>query len=246
MPTAKPLEATPFQYCSGLDLGQAQDFTALVVVEWNDRLDPEGPRGPYGEPAYLRHFGVRHLVRWPLRTSYPAIVAEVKEMFAGSPLRGTTLVVDATGVGAAVVDMLRVADPCADLKPFVITAGFKPGDGTVPKVDLVGAVMAPLQDRRLTIAKELELAETLGKELEAFRVKVTPDRNETFASWREKDHDDLVLATALAVWQASQQGTYTDDPYGTKYRQDRPDPVAHVWDPNPPDPFGGHSGGTRW
>ena len=33
-----------------------------------------------------------------------------------------------------------------------------------------------------------------------FRVSVTSDRNETFAAWREKDHDDLVLALALAVF----------------------------------------------
>jgi hypothetical protein len=31
---------------------------------------------------------------------------------------------------------------------------------------------------------------------------VTPDRNETFASWRERDNDDLLLALALAVWYA--------------------------------------------
>ena len=24
--------------------------------------------------------------------------------------------------------------------------------------------------------------------------------NETFESWRERDHDDLVLAVALAIW----------------------------------------------
>jgi hypothetical protein len=234
-----PLEATPFQYSTGLDLGQAADYSAIVVIEWNDRLDPDGARGPDGEPVYLRHFGVRHLMRWPLRTSYPQIVAETRELFAGSPLRGSTLVIDSTGVGRAVTDMFRVADITAELKPMVITAGFTPTDETVPKIDLVGAVMAPLQDRRLTIAKELELAETLGKELAAFRVKVTPDRNEMFASWREKDHDDLVLATALAVWQASQQRRFDPDPFGLRYREPVPDTTAHVWNPNPLDPFTG-------
>jgi hypothetical protein len=32
-----------------------------------------------------------------------------------------------------------------------------------------------------------------------WRMKVTADRNETFESWRERDHDDLVLALALAL-----------------------------------------------
>lgn len=40
----------------------------------------------------------------------------------------------------------------------------------------------------------------LVAELEAFRVKVTASANETFGAWRERDHDDLVLATALAAW----------------------------------------------
>jgi hypothetical protein len=33
-------------------------------------------------------------------------------------------------------------------------------------------------------------------------VKITEELNETFESWRERDHDDLVLAVALAAWAA--------------------------------------------
>jgi hypothetical protein len=33
-----------------------------------------------------------------------------------------------------------------------------------------------------------------------FRIKVTASANETFEAWRERDHDDLVLAAAIAVW----------------------------------------------
>jgi hypothetical protein len=28
----------------------------------------------------------------------------------------------------------------------------------------------------------------------------SPPENETLASWRERDHDDLVLAVAMAAW----------------------------------------------
>ena len=34
----------------------------------------------------------------------------------------------------------------------------------------------------------------------ACRVKVTLAGNETFEAWRERDHDDLVLAVALALY----------------------------------------------
>jgi hypothetical protein len=43
------------------------------------------------------------------------------------------------------------------------------------------------------------------KELESFRVKITASAHETFEAWRERDHDDLVLAVALAAW-VGQQG----------------------------------------
>jgi hypothetical protein len=38
------------------------------------------------------------------------------------------------------------------------------------------------------------------QELLAFRVKVAASANETFEAWRERDHDDLVLAVAVAAW----------------------------------------------
>ena len=76
---------------------------------------------------------------------------------------------------------------------------------TVAKKHLVGAVQAPLCSGRLRFAEGLELTPVLAKELSDFRVRVTDDRNETFASWRERDHDDLVLALALALFVGSFQ-----------------------------------------
>jgi hypothetical protein len=32
------------------------------------------------------------------------------------------------------------------------------------------------------------------------RVKITPSGNEQYGAWREGEHDDLVLAVALACW----------------------------------------------
>jgi hypothetical protein len=38
--------------------------------------------------------------------------------------------------------------------------------------------------------------------------KISDSGNEQFESWRERDHDDLVLAVALAVWAAEQGLAY--------------------------------------
>lgn len=196
----------PPTYVTGLDLGQTADYSALVTVE----VDTAGPE-----------FAVRHLHRWPLGTKYPQVVADVGHLFGQRPLSGSTLVIDGTGVGKAVADMFAPAGITADVKAFTITAGLAPGDGTVPKKDLVGAVQVALQNGQLKIARGLPLADTLARELETFRVKVTADRNETFAAWRERDHDDLVLALALAVWYAGlrrgDRDCYTADSGATPF-----------------------------
>jgi hypothetical protein len=49
--------------------------------------------------------------------------------------------------------------------------------------------------------------------METFQVKVTENRNETFAAWREKDHDDLVLALALIIWYGEQTSFGDAHPY---------------------------------
>ena len=69
----------------GLDLGQAQDYTALAVAQ--QTMHPAQPR-------FIRAYAFRHLQRWPLGTSYPQIVADVAGMLTKVP--GAELVVDAS------------------------------------------------------------------------------------------------------------------------------------------------------
>jgi hypothetical protein len=47
----------------------------------------------------------------------------------------------------------------------------------------------------------MRLVPELVKELENFKVKVsTRTAHDSYEAWRESDHDDLVLALALACW----------------------------------------------
>lgn len=181
----------------GLDLGQASDYTAIVILE---RVA--------GDPA---SYHLRHIERPRLGTPYPAIVARVKELTETDPLTGKcTVVADATGVGAAVIDMLRAAH--LPLVPVTITAGdvatCERGAWRVPKRDLVAALLTTLQTERLKIAEGLALAPTLIAELFAFRVKIdAATAHDSYSAWREGDHDDLVLAAALATWYARREET---------------------------------------
>lgn len=186
----------------GVDLGQSQDFTAIAVNRVV-RLNP----GSAGAPEYAHAF--LHLERPKLGTPYPVVVQRVCALCASLPAP-PLLVVDETGVGRAVLDLLRLAAPRSSwLLPVTITAGYTPapqpdGGWHVPKRDLVAAVQVALQNRRLRVATALPEARTLTQELLNFRARITASGNVTYAvpDWREGQHDDLVLATALAVWAA--------------------------------------------
>jgi len=134
-------------------------------------------------------------------------------MFDANPtLQDAPLVVDGTGVGRAVVDMFRAAALKTSIRPIVITGGTavsRGEDGTthVAKKELVGVLQVLLQARRLLVSDRLPEAKTLVKELQNFRVKITAAANETLEAWREGDHDDLVLAVALACWWAENRWT---------------------------------------
>jgi hypothetical protein len=190
------------RYFVGLDLGQAQDYTALAVLT-RPRLTG-GERGDALKPPYA----VPHLQRFPLGTPYPRIVEQVVDLLRTPPLRGAFLVADQTGVGRAVVDMLTEAMAgrvTCHFCPVTITSGHEvtlseAGQFRVPKKELVGVLQVLLQTRRLRIAQALPEAAILTNELKAFQVRITEAAKETFGAWREGQHDDLVLAVGLAAW----------------------------------------------
>ncbi|HEY7309267.1 MAG TPA: hypothetical protein VH643_07930 [Gemmataceae bacterium] len=180
-------------YVLGLDLGQTSDFTALAVLE----------RHPAETAEQKPDYALRHLRRFPLGTAYTEIVPAVGAVRRNEPLREAPLIVDQTGVGRAVVDMLRHS-ACGAI-PVTITGGHATtvtADGSyhVPKKELITALQVVMQGRRLQIARSLPEAATLVRELQNFQVKITAAANETFGVWRDGQHDDLVLAVGLACW----------------------------------------------
>jgi hypothetical protein len=195
----------------GLDLGQTRDFTALAVLEKSPLFDPKGylVRDPDGR--LLDVYDCVHLGRYPLGTPYPAIVADVAALARRSelkPARGDSLAlaIDQTGVGGAVVDLFRREKMPAEVVGVMIASGSgsrwdEAGKkAVVSKIELVGQVQSFLQTGRLKIVSSLKFASLLKTELLNFQVKVTPSANEVFGTWREGQHDDLVLAVAMAAW----------------------------------------------
>jgi len=100
----------------GLDLGQKRDHTAIAVIERSDvdtGFDPV-----HWARIRERRFMLRHLARLPLGTPYPEVVDRVRELVRTPPLAGAcTLVVDATGVGAPVIDLFKGTASSAPSEP---------------------------------------------------------------------------------------------------------------------------------
>jgi hypothetical protein len=180
------------EFFVGLDLGQRNDYTAISVLE---RVMEAGNK----EASYH----VRHLER-VRGMPYPAIVTKISEMILRPPLVGrTVLVIDATGVGAPVVDLFELArlDPVG---VFIHGGDRTTHEGStwrVPKRNLAAVLQVLFQSSRLKISSKLPLAPVLQSELLNFKVKIDPvTAHDSYSAWREADHDDLVLSVALASW----------------------------------------------
>jgi hypothetical protein len=179
----------------GLDLGQKQDYTAIAIVERPD----VGPgfqalpyylrRGPARPPFQLL---VRRVQRVSLGTPYPRVVEMVRDIACGQAFAGQcAVVVDGTGVGAPVVDMLRAAGLKCEITAVTITGGDREtGRGSlnvgVPKRDLISGLQLALEKGELRIARRMKEVGSLVRELMEVR----------------GEHDDLVIALALACWRA--------------------------------------------
>ena len=186
----------------GLDLGQRRDHSAVAVVEKLERMRPYGP-------AEFEALLVRYVERMPLGMTYPQVVERVCGMIETPPVHGhCELVVDATGVGAPVVEMLRAEGPACDISSVTITGGEKESGGAgyggghynVPKRDLIASVQLALERGELRIAKGLRERESLVEELVDVRKTARESGRDRVGAERAGEHDDLVIALALACW----------------------------------------------
>ena len=179
-------------YVLAVDLGQSNDYTAIIGLRRSD-------------DGILERIGIERL---PLGMSYPTPVERIARLTRTGDLCGQCLVaVDATGVGGAVVDLLRPKVRPAPFYAVTITSGDEATkDGArwrVPKRDLVAAAQVALQQRRVKLPKASCEAEALVEELLAYQVTIGANGHDTHGNdWRQAPHDDLVLALAIGVYVA--------------------------------------------
>jgi hypothetical protein len=202
------------RFTLGQDFGQSNDRAAdclietTVPTEERERMATDLKTRIQYPVKYMHRlpaiYDVRHLERHRLRLPYPELVQRTKTLLATPELRGRTdQVIDDTGVGKAVSDLMRaerLTPICISISPGNVVHGTGHRI-SVPKRDLVATAAVVFQSKRVRIAKGLPDAAALIKELMAFRAKIDAvTGHDSYGGVGE--HDDLVTAFALAIWWA--------------------------------------------
>ena len=188
IPNVTPIDPV---YFVGVDLGQRGSHTAFIVLERFDE-QPDFTSMLRGATHRTRYI-VRQAIRLPLGTPYTEVGLRLKAMVGKLTPRGTTIVViDESGGGIPVVEMLRrdLAGTGARLVPLTITSGQTTSTTSVPRAALINKLQVMAEREELEIAKGCKDLEALTHELISLSLQKT---NET---------DDLALALCLACWRA--------------------------------------------
>jgi hypothetical protein len=199
------------RYILGLDLGKKQDPAAVAVVRWEREERPHPhPSTVYPGSRPEAIHTVVHIERVPLGTPYESIVSTVCALRQNPVFRTSladplpTLVEDAGGVGSAVSEMFKRAGVMPRDIITVPGVGYTQApDGThhVAKRRLVDALRVVSEARpvRLRLGDRLADAPALRRELEFFDETFRETGHLTYSA-RVREHDDMILALAYAVW----------------------------------------------
>lgn len=195
---AKPPATTWFL---GLDLAQRQDFTTLAALNltWRnaerDKYDHNWIRKP--------DLALCMLDRYAQGDSYLSYCFQVKrridQIRANEPNSTIHLVIDASGPGAPIVDEFKSAGLKININPVTMTGGQdvtagKNGGENVPRRMLITKLILLLEHGSLKAEPGIPNLHEFQKEMLNLRA------NDSATSTT----DDLVVATALAAWQAIQ------------------------------------------
>ncbi len=178
-----------------LSLGTVAEPNALVMVqprtEFAESWDVGRPRDS------KNYFDVTWIERFPAGRPVPAVVARACELISDKRLADNyTLLLDITSTGVAPAKEFERRG----IYPTMIDLTNTAAPGLPGLRDVIGAAQVVLQTRRLKVASELELADALVADLQAFDPKPVA-RNMDLRGGRNAD---LVFALAVAIWWGDQ------------------------------------------
>lgn len=184
----------------GLDLGQQNDYTVLSYMFVTRPKEALHNKGLKRRNSYI----IKAVSVVPLNTPYPNIVSWIVNLANTNFSKyNYTIVVDYTGVGRPIVDMIRQQD----IKVVAVntTGGHKTTWKTsyevnVPKKDIVTSLKASLEDNRAKFAEGLpNYHDDIVKEFINFQEKISNSINLQYEG-KHGYHDDIVMSIGLAIW----------------------------------------------
>ena len=221
------------RYFVGADIGQSPDPSAVVAIKRVEEL--RAKQSPPGTIAWDREpqlivskYQGQLLKEYPLGTKYDVVVQDcVKLMHHPQLARQSVLIVDATGVGRPVIEMMNMNR----LAPIgvTITGGTSinqhPLGYTVPKRDLVTALQVLFQTSRIELSGKIPETQMVIDQLQRLTMKINDHGNDQYGLEREEgNHFDLAIALALAAW-------YAERAYPALRKDEIQKPIREDFDP---------------
>lgn len=183
----------------GIDVGQLYDNSAVCVCEVERRSLENGRKEV--------HYIVRHIERLALGTSYPDVAKRVADILANELLRQRKrcVLIDVTGVGRPVFEMLRLEardrPETRDvmIKPITFAHGehYNAETGRLGKAYLVSRLQALLQSSRVHAPNTAEVRAML-EELKVYEIKLDTNGKDEYGAFKVGTHDDLATSLGLA------------------------------------------------
>jgi hypothetical protein len=187
----------------GLDIGKRQDHTAIAVLELRWAYGPKDniTQRITEYPTLVLRYATR-LALDTETTKIPQLVRETLQRFApryGEPSRVDTLLIDATGIGHTVVELIRKNQTKAHIQPVMLTNGhvdrrLKDGYLSLPRPDMLNSLKMVFELGNIKMEPSAPGFVDMERELIQFQ-----------PSGDQQEHDDLVMAMAMAVWQAAKE-----------------------------------------
>ena len=200
-------ESKYIRYFCGCDLGRKRDPSTLAIIEvqyhWTGRT-----------------YVVSYLKRFTLSMLYSGIAAKLvktdeslKKIAAEKGKEAIiSYVLDATGIGAPICELVDSKLPLADVKRVYITGRINTTEGSeyneyhVPKGQLISGLMAAFDSKSIYTTRRSKEIDQIVIELAEFEIYVIESGRDIFDDRGKGHHADLVIALALAVWAADYDG----------------------------------------
>ena len=210
------------KYLIAMDPGQKQDPAAIQLYRATPVLDH--PKGPLDAMRYLVFDDV--ISQWSLADKrYTYLGDFVFRLMGMKELQAqTVLVFDATGVGAAVKDILHDKG-VRNMVPIVYTAGgrvsyvYKDANDKrfqmrgahqidlrvfdeihVPKADMVDAAVVALEQHQVRIAPNVDYRDEFKKQMTEFTGKMSAKGYVSYNNSSDDIHDEWVNCLMMRSW----------------------------------------------